>query len=124
MTESLIHEEAEQIVRGLSQTLLEPKSHECLVCYVSRQLTQFGCDTTHRFALRYQDRAAPRATALLPRLAQMGACCCDCEILLNAYEPARHLGSVDPVPPCLGVRHGSTQPCGYWVHVRRGRFRA
>ena len=45
-------------------------------------------DTRTRFdeeAEIYRDRTAPRATALLDRLSGMGACCCDCEMFLNAF---------------------------------------
>ena len=121
MKEKLIDEEAEQIVRELSQKLFDIEPAECLICYVDRQLSQFGCDGTHRFTLHYRDRAAPRATALLRNLSQMGACCCDCEILYNAYQRVRELREAEETPRCLGVRRGSTQPCGRWFRIgRRG----
>jgi hypothetical protein len=52
---------------------------------------------------------APRATALVDRLAWRGGCCCDCEIILNVYTD---YPATDRILPCAGVsRAGSTQPC-------------
>lgn len=73
---------------------------------------------------------------------------CDCEILLNGYElcpeywvpdtareqERRELNELDqdkldedeeqtwpiPLPQCVGVRVGSTQPCALWCRLRRG----
>lgn len=137
MDRELIENEAEQILLESSHALLTPKPGECLVCYVDRQVAEFGCDNTHRFAAAYRDLAAPRATALLRRLAALGACCCDCEMFMNAFHPASRLwtggywqpGSdgydtwVDAEPParmpsCTGVRRGSVQPCANWDTAR------
>ncbi|WP_370688388.1 DUF2695 domain-containing protein [Cryobacterium sp. SO1] len=115
---------------------------ECLVCFVARQLDEFGCNGTHRFASLYRDHVAPRATALIARLSTMGACCCDCEMFMNAYEPASQLWtraheSVDSddfdewayatpprtMPPCETTRRGSTKPCANWQRVSRSRNR-
>lgn len=134
-----IAEEAENIVNEAVLALITPWVGECLACYVARQLNQFGCDSTHRFALYYRDMCAPGATALLDRLAAMGACCCDCEMLLNAYEiaerfwkPGTWLPGTDgggewrepeppeKDPPCWGVRRGSTKPCTIWERIVRG----
>src|SRR5690606_26935694 len=91
MTTTPISEIAERIVHEIASTVMKPSEGECLVCFVSRQLDDFGCDGTHRFALHYRDSVAPRATALLARLSAAGACCCDCEMFLNAYQPASRL---------------------------------
>lgn len=134
MERELITERAERIVREAAQTLTTPEPGECLVCFTARQLDTFGCDGTHRFVLHYRDRVAPRATALLKRLASLGACCCDCEMFMNAYEPAARFWTPglaiprgdgtemwadpeppDPLPPCATVRRGSTAPCTNWV---------
>lgn len=130
----------------LSLTL--PQEHECVLCYADRQLESFGCDGTLRFAKLYRDVRAPRAFAFEKRLASMGACCCDCELFLNAYRPLysvwesfcrdlQHELDVEApemqnndqmlessaltegreiriIPPCKGVRKGSTQPCMIW----------
>ena len=104
---------------------------------MARQLDEHSCDGTHRFATYFRDTVAPRAPALRERLSRMGACCCDCELFLNGYEPHRRFWTPehevdddgvtlivdaeppDPLPPCDGVRRGSLQPCGNWVRVRR-----
>lgn len=125
--------EAENIVRQAALTIMTPDVGECLVCYVDRQLRGFGCDGTHRFAAQYRDASAPRSTALLKRLGRAGACCCDCEIFLNACEPSFSLWSSDQwiedpewgevfveaeppavMPACAGVRRGAVTPCRNW----------
>lgn len=130
---------AHNILRDAESDLLTPDAGECLACFVARQLEEFGCNGTHRFAILYRDRTAPRATALLKRLSHMGACCCDCEIFLNAYGLSHRFvtpgywyndsaGSEeweDPewpevLPKCHRVRRGSTQPCEVWERCYRG----
>lgn len=80
--------------------------------------------------MHYRDERAPRATALDTRLAAIGACCCDCEIMMNGYVPARHLWMFpdgpqgDPefpreMPPCHGVRRGTIRPCENWIRYDR-----
>ena len=75
--------------------------------------------------MKYRDLRAPRATALERRLLSKGAGC-DCEIFYNAYtyRPAYLVVDPesgypefpeDPLPDCLGVGRGSTQPCALWV---------
>src|SRR5690606_18557138 len=71
--------QAESIVRTAASQAPTPGAAECLVCYVDRLLEQHGCDNTHRFTEQYRIASAPRHTALVKRLARMGACCCDCE---------------------------------------------
>lgn len=73
-------------------------------------LNEFGCDETLRFARRYRDLAAPRATALDRRY----------------WTPEREVESddgcveiIDAEPPetaptCAGVRRGSAHPCTSW----------
>jgi hypothetical protein len=132
-----ILDEAEGLVRELATALTRIRPGECLCCYVGRQLDQFPCDGTHRLSSRFRDATAPRATAMADRLARVGACCCDCELFLNAYEPhqrfwapAREVSEgrisrfvdaepPDPLPPCAGVRRGSLRPCDNWVRQRR-----
>jgi len=127
----------ENELRVLSSALTDPHDGECLLCYVYRML-EHGC-TGLRWALRYRDLRAPRATALEARLGQKGGYC-DCEIFMNAYEPAAELWSpgreydegdrtywIDPeppeqLPPCRGVRAGSTKGCTLWVRRWRGAW--
>lgn len=122
-------DEAEELLRALSARLTDPAEGECLLCYVHRML-EHGCHGL-RWALRYRDLRAPRATALERRLQEKGASC-DCEVFLNAYQlQEEHLvlgalldvggfpvGEVleypHPMPPCRGVRAGSTRPCALW----------
>lgn len=130
--------EAESFVRQLATEFTRVRDGECLCCYMARQLDEYPCDGTHRHALRYRDAVAPRVTTLKRRLSQLGACCCDCELFMNGYEPhrrfwtpgreIRHNGIVilidaeppEDLAPCAGVKRGSTAPCDNWVRVRRG----
>jgi len=127
---------AESFIRQLQADLIRPRERECLCCYVARSLIELPCDGTHRHAFRYRDMMAPRATALRDRLSRVGACCCDCELFLNAYVPyvASATGlpggaaidddadSFERLPPCAGVRRGTVRPCTNWARLRRGRW--
>ena len=124
-TESLVTD-TERALRILSTALTDPHDGECLLCYVYRML-EFGC-TGLRWAVRYRDLRAPRATALERRLGERGGYC-DCEIFLNGYEPAHELWTPsrehdedwpEQLPACRGVRAGSTKGCTLWVRQRRG----
>jgi hypothetical protein len=126
-------QEAERVLADASLALLGPEPRECLLCYVHRMLVEFGCDGRLRFAGHFRDLRAPRATALERRLGMTGGYC-DCEIFLNGYdlrqvywvpevgEPPWELEGEDDreqtwsqqLPPCTGVRAGSTQPCRLW----------
>lgn len=127
---------AEEVLAQAATSLIGPAAGECLLCYVHRMLSEFGCDMSLRFALHYRDVRAPRATALARRLGSGGGYC-DCEVFLNAfdlrpeywtpevihnkgdYEEIEEPTWPNPLPACLGVRAGSTQSCGLWW--RRGR---
>ena len=130
--------ETENQLRQLSSAITDPREGECLLCYVFR-LLDHGC-TGLRWARHYRDLRAPRATGLERRLGRSGGYC-DCEIFLNGYELAEEHwvpgeeetdadGDVtvtdpsypDPMPPCRGVRRGSTQGCELWVRQWRGRW--
>lgn len=112
----------ERELRHRSVEITQPKPGECLHCYVFRML-EFGC-TGLRWATRYRDLKAPRATALHGRLMSKGAGC-DCEIFMNGWSLRREYQVYDPeaeeyeypeeLPDCKGVRAGSVQPCGLWV---------
>lgn len=131
---------AEAIVFELDRRLNRPEVGECLYCYVDRMLDEHGCDATLKWATRFRDLRAPRATALEDRLRRRGGFC-DCEIFLNAVRLIEHAqrtapdwrdwwddcGGCDdcrrqedeleggPVAPCRTVRAGSTQHCGLWA---------
>ncbi len=121
-----VTEYAERLLREAASTLAVPNHRECLACYVSRQLGEFGCDTTLRFTERFRDLRAPAATGLADRLGRRGGFC-DCEIFWNVYEecdaddPANYRESDGSfiIEPCRGVRRGSTQPCTIWRSKRR-----
>jgi hypothetical protein len=81
-------------LRTLSVALTAPLPVECLLCYVRRMLDGFGCNATVRWARRWRDLRAPRATALEHRLARDGGFC-DCEIFLNGWVLARRLRQDD-----------------------------
>jgi Protein of unknown function (DUF2695) len=83
----------ERELRHLSVELTQPNSRECLHCYVYRML-EFGC-TGLRWATRYRDLKAPRATALGERLMSKGAGC-DCEIFMNGWSLRRAYQVWDP----------------------------
>ena len=106
-----VDQRAESLVGELSEALTAPGDRECLTCYLTRMVSEFGCDNHLRWAEHWRDRNAPRASALADRLAGHGGFC-DCEVLMNVYP---HLLAEDedaPALPCLGVsRRGSTKPC-------------
>lgn len=141
MNNSSALQAAEIALHDLATELLEPRPRECVLCYVFRMTEEFGCNGTHRFTEEFRLQRAPRATALLRRFADLGACCCECELFLNAYQPRSDLWQVggwmenangdrfwvDPeypreLPACTGVRRGSTQPCELWVCISRRRY--
>jgi hypothetical protein len=108
MTESLADAVEGQLVE-LSFRLTEPGQRECLRCYLLRMIDQFGCDGTHRWTTWWRDLRAPAARGLIRRLERQGACCCDCEVILNVYP---HYPETDRLLPCAGVlRAGSSVPC-------------
>jgi Protein of unknown function (DUF2695) len=117
----------ERELRHLSVEITQPKAGECLHCYVYRML-EFGC-TGLRWAKRYRDSMAPRATALDSRLMSKGAGC-DCEIFMNGWtlrrehqvydSEAEEYDYPEELPACKCVRAGSIQPCDLWVVQPRG----
>lgn len=127
-TGSELVDRLEAELRAQAADLTNPREGECLMCYVARLVDELGCDTSLRWAVKFRDARAPKATALERRLGQVGGFC-DCEIFLNGFELARHLCRYEPeyddlVPPeelpsCSGVRVNSTQPCRNWTRLRR-----
>jgi hypothetical protein len=92
----------------LSRRLTEPGEHECLRCFLLRMISEFGCDGSYRWTVRWRDARAPRARSLVARIRARGGCDCDCEVLMNVF-PGYPLtrGTL----PCAGVRAGSAMPC-------------
>ena len=139
MTDAIVIE-LEEHLRLRARELVDPREGECLLCFLARTLHEVGCDTSLRWARRYRDLRAPRATALEQRLADVGGFC-DCEVFLNGYVRASRLdrwgrwrdedddneddgasGTLldDPErPTCLGARRGSTKPCALWARQPR-----
>jgi len=128
MSANPIVEQVESYLRDQAEAMTEPTATECLGCYVQRMLAAHGCNTTLRWARRFRDRRSPRATGLERRLEDLGGFC-DCEILLNGYQLARHLLVRNPAtdelgapaerPDCAGVRPTSTRPCSNWERRQR-----
>jgi hypothetical protein len=129
--------EIEEHLRRRAKEWADPRDGECLLCFVARALRELGCDNTLRWAGRYRDLRAPRATALEDRLGMVGGFC-DCEIFLNGYVRASRLdpwgrwlddgeeGAGDASPPadsglpaCAGARRGSTKACAQWARQPR-----
>ncbi len=101
-------EAVENELAALSLHLTEPGERECLRCYLLRMISEFGCDGTHRWTIRWRDLRAPRARGLVPRLQSRGGICCDCEVIFNVFPDNPQTSQV----PCAGVvRAGSALPC-------------
>ena len=120
-------DELEQHLAAVAVALTAPGPAECVLCYVERMLTGFGCDGTLRWVRRWRDTLRPRSTALERRMGSRGGYC-DCEVFFNAWELLPTLmvrdddGDLDwpPVmPACAGVGPRSSQPCALWVPHRR-----
>jgi len=103
-----IAEMVEAELRALSSVLTEPDDHECLRCFLLRMMSDFGCDGTHRWTIRWRSLRAPLATSLLDKLEELGGCC-DCEVVLNVFPQYPSSGRL---LPCAGQPHaGSAVPC-------------
>jgi len=101
----------------LSALLTAPEEGECLFCYVFRMLTVHGCNNRLRWAARWRDLRAPRATALERTLGSRGGYC-DCEIFMNGWTASPAIWP-DPMPKCQDVRPRSSQPCSHWQRMSR-----
>lgn len=125
------HADAERHVADLADHLTRPSDDECLLCYVIRMLSEFGCDTTLRWATRWRDVRVPRATGLERRLESRGGFC-DCEVFWNGWTLRADLLVPDQfdrdpawpeeLPTCAGVDRRSSQPCRLWEPWRRPRW--
>jgi len=105
MTDSMPPDVEIELAR-LAERLTEPGQRECLRCFLMRMITEFGCDGTYRWTIRWRDVRATRPGGLLGRLEQRGGCC-DCEVVTNVFPDNPPASG-----PCAGVqREGSAQPC-------------
>jgi hypothetical protein len=103
-----IAEAVEAELVALSSVLTEPGERECLRCFLLRMISEFGCDGTHRWTIRWRGLRAPLATSLLDKLEQLGGCC-DCEVVLNVFPQYPPSGRL---LPCAGQpQSGSAVPC-------------
>jgi len=103
-----IAETVETELIALSGALTEPAERECLRCFLLRMISEFGCDGTHRWTIRWREVRAPRATRLPDRLGGLGGYC-DCEVVCNVF-PEYPESAV--LLPCAGQQQrGSAVPC-------------
>src|SRR5258708_17723266 len=92
----------------LSQRLTAPGERECLRCYLLRMISEFGCDGSHRWTVRWRDLRAPRARGLVQRMQRRGGCWCDSEVVFDLFPDYPHTAPVLPCAP--GVRAGLAVP--------------
>jgi hypothetical protein len=77
--------DAEAEVARVAVALTAPADEECLYCYLRRMLTEFGCANDHRFTRRWAHGRKVRGRPVLRWAQDTGACCCDCEVILNSF---------------------------------------
>ena len=107
-----IAESVEAELIALSNALTEAGDRECLRCFLLRMISEFGCDGTHRWTIRWRSLRAPRATRLLCKLEELGGCC-DCEVVMNVFPQYPPSGRL---LPCAGQSQaGSAVPCDLGV---------
>jgi len=100
--------EVEAELADLADRLTAPESRECLRCYLLRMITEFGCDGTYRWTIRWRDLRAAQRGGMLRQLERRGGLC-DCEVVLNVFPG--YPETAGPLP-CAGVgRPGSWRPC-------------
>jgi hypothetical protein len=118
----------DQQLLALQDSLTEPDPEECVLCYLTRVLPLFGCDTTLRWTRRWRDRVRPQATALERRFEASGGFC-DCEIFWNGWTLRDDLLVVDrrgdrdwpdELPRCAGLAPRAARPCANWRRRVRG----
>src|SRR5258708_16470700 len=80
----------------LSQRLTEPGERECLRCYLLRMISEFGCDGSHRWTVRWRDLRAPRARGLVRRMQRRRRRCRGPGGVLHLFF---HLPHAHPPPP-------------------------
>ena len=98
----------EREIADLAERLTAPGNDECLRCFLLRMITEFGCDGTYRWTIRWRDvcAAQPCRTAGPAWPARR---------MLRLRGPDERLPRLPPVSvalPCAGVaRPGSSRPC-------------
>ncbi|MGB8021861.1 MAG: DUF2695 domain-containing protein [Candidatus Nanopelagicales bacterium] len=71
---------------ALSDGLTQVRPAECLYCYLTRMLDEFGCHG-HQFTERWHAAQPSRLPWLSDWLSRNGGCCCDCEVIWNVFLP-------------------------------------
>jgi hypothetical protein len=66
-----------------SQQLTAPLPDECLLHYLERMLSEFGC-VGHRFTERWAQGRKVRGRPVMVWARATGGCCCDCEVVMNS----------------------------------------
>jgi Protein of unknown function (DUF2695) len=100
--------EVETELANLAERLTAPGRAECLRCFLLRMITEFGCDGTYRWTIRWREVCAARRAKLLDQLARRDGFC-DCEVLMNVYPD---YPPVNAALPCAGIpKPGSSRPC-------------
>jgi hypothetical protein len=98
----------ESEIADLAERLTAPGPDECLRCFLLRMITEFGCDGTYRWTIRWRDVWAAQPRSLLNQLSRRGGYC-DCEVLMNVFPD---YPQVSALLPCAGVaRSGSWRSC-------------
>src|SRR5258708_29876886 len=91
--------EVETELADLAERLTAPARAECLRCFLLRMITEFGCDGTFRWTIRWPDVCAGHPGKLLGQLAGRGGYC-DCGVLVDVYPD---YPPVDVPLSCAGV---------------------
>ena len=87
MTDTLF--DPEEFAAELAERWTGARPGECLYCYLTRQLGDFGCHGSHEATRRWCE-AQPFSTRWVVGFVQRnGGCCCDCEVLLNVLRDDR-----------------------------------
>ena len=66
-----------------SEQLTAPLPNECLLHYLERMLSEFGC-AGHRFTERWAQGRKVRGRPVIVWARATGGCCCDCEVVMNS----------------------------------------
>jgi hypothetical protein len=77
----------------------EPRSGECLCCYVFRMLDEHGCDGGLLWSAVWRDHAVPERRSLERHLRNYGGYC-DCEVLMNVHWLLEEPDADQALPPC------------------------
>ncbi len=66
-----------------AEQLTAPLPDECLLHYLQRMLSEFGC-AGHRFTERWAQGRKVRGRPVMVWAVATGGCCCDCEVVTNS----------------------------------------